>query len=160
MLHPAVGQEIERKFLVDTARWRPAGPGVVFRQGYLSSHPERVVRVRLEGDAGKLTIKGPTRGVTRTELEYEISRADAEALLALCERPLIDKVRHAEQHGGKTWEIDVFHGENEGLVIAELELGSEDEPFAAPPWATEEVSHDPRYFNASLVKAPYRTWRT
>jgi adenylate cyclase len=154
-----VAQEIERKFLVDTARWRPAGAGVVFRQGYLSSHPERVVRVRIEGGAAKLTIKGPTAGVVRTEIEYPIPLADAETLLALCERPLIDKVRHTEQHGGKTWEIDVFHGENEGLVIAEVELASEDEPIAVPPWAIEEVSHDPRYFNAALVAAPYNTWR-
>jgi len=155
-----VGQEIERKFLVDVARWRPAGAGVAFRQGYLSSHPERTVRVRLEGDAGKLTIKGKTSGVSRLELEYAIPRADAEQLLALCERPLIEKVRHTEEHAGKTWEIDVFGGENEGLVVAELELASEDEPFERPPWALEEVSHDPRYYNASLVRAPYRTWRT
>ena len=154
-----MAQEIERKFLVDTARWRPAGPGIALRQGYLSSQPERTVRVRLEGGAGKLTIKGITTGVTRTELEYEIPAADAEQLLALCERPLIEKVRHTEQHEGKTWEIDVFGGENEGLVMAELELGSEDEPFTAPPWAIEEVSHDPRYYNANLGKAPYRTWK-
>lgn len=154
-----MGHEIERKFLVDTARWRPAGPGVVFRQGYLSTHPERTVRVRIEGDAGKLTIKGQTAGISRLELEYPIPLADAEQLLALCERPLIEKVRHTELHAGKTWEIDVFGGDNEGLVVAELELPSEDEPYAAPPWVTEEVSHDPRYYNASLVRAPYRTWR-
>ena len=154
-----MGQEIERKFLVDAARWRPAGAGVAFRQGYLSSHPERVVRVRLEGDAAKLTIKGITTGVSRAEFEYDLPRADAAPLLALCERPLIEKIRHTEEHAGKTWQIDVFGGENEGLVIAELELASEDEPFAAPPWAVREVSHDPRYYNASLVKAPYRTWK-
>jgi adenylate cyclase len=154
-----MGQEIERKFLVDTARWHPAGDGVAYRQGYLSSHPERVVRVRLEGEAGKLTIKGPTAGVTRVELEYDVPRADAEQLLELCERPLIEKVRHTEEHGGKTWEIDVFAGDNEGLVVAEIELSSESETFERPPWATEEVSHDPRYYNARLVKAPYRTWR-
>lgn len=155
---PREPREIERKFLVDLARWRPAGAGVVLRQGYLSSHPERTVRVRLEGEAGKLTIKGLTTGVTRAEYEYAIPAADATALLALCERPLIEKVRHTEEHERKTWEIDVFHGDNEGLVIAELELASEDEPFAVPPWAIEEVSHDPRYYNANLVKAPYRTW--
>lgn len=154
-----MAQEIERKFLVDVARWRPAGAGVAFRQGYLSSHPERTVRVRREGDGAKLTIKGLTSGVSRLELEYAIPAADAEQLLALCERPLIEKVRHTEQHEGKTWEIDVFGGENEGLVVAELELGSEDEPFTRPPWAIREVSDDPRYYNASLVRAPYRTWR-
>ena len=153
-----MGHEIERKFLVDTARWHPAGTGVTYRQGYLSSHPERVVRVRLEGDASKLTIKGPTTGVTRVELEYDIPLKDAEQLLELCERPLIEKVRHTEEHGGKTWEIDVFGGDNEGLIVAEIELESEDEAFTAPPWATAEVSHDPRYYNANLVKAPYRTW--
>ncbi|HWU89424.1 MAG TPA: CYTH domain-containing protein [Kofleriaceae bacterium] len=151
--------EIERKFLVDTARWRPAGAGVALRQGYLSSLPERTVRVRLEGDAGTLTIKGLTTGVTRVEFEYAIPAADAAALLALCERPLIEKVRHTVVHEGKTWQVDVFHGDNEGLVLAELELASEDEPFAMPPWATEEVSHDPRYYNANLTRAPYRSWR-
>jgi adenylate cyclase len=154
-----MGQEIERKFLVDTARWRPAGTGVAYRQGYLSSHRERVVRVRLEGEAGKLTIKGTNTGVSRLEFEYDVPREDAELLLALCERPLIEKVRHTEEHGGKTWEIDVFSGDNEGLIIAEIELSSEAEAFTAPPWATEEVSHDPRYYNANLIKAPYRTWR-
>jgi adenylate cyclase len=154
-----MAQEIERKFLVDAARWRPSGPGVTFRQGYLSSQPERTVRVRLEGDAAKLTIKGISTGISRLELEYPIPRADAEQLLALCERPLIDKVRHTEQHGGKTWEIDVFAGDNEGLVLAELELTSEDESFTTPPWVTEEVSGDPRYYNANLIKAPYRSWR-
>lgn len=154
-----MGREIERKFLIDVARWRPAGAGVPFRQGYLSSHPERTVRVRLEGSAGKLTVKGKTAGVSRLELEYEIPTDDAEQLLALCERPLIEKVRHTEEHAGKTWQIDVFGGENEGLVVAELELLSEDEPFTAPPWVREEVSHDPRYYNANLGKAPYRTWK-
>src|SRR5262245_967256 len=113
-----MAREIERKFLVDVARWRPAGAGVAFRQGYLSSHPERTVRVRIEGDAGKLPSKGMTAGVSRLELEYAIPLADAEQLIALCERPLIDKVRHTERHEGKIWEIDVFGGENAGLVVA------------------------------------------
>lgn len=154
-----MGSEIERKFLVDPA-WRPPGEGVRFTQGYLSSAPERVVRVRLEGETAKLTIKGKTRGVTRDEFEYEIPASDAPALLALCEQPVIEKHRHRIDFDGKTWEVDVFHGDNDGLVVAELELASETEPFAVPPWAIEEVSHDPRYYNANLQKHPYRTWNT
>jgi adenylate cyclase len=153
--------EIERKFLVDVARWQPGDEGTAFEQGYLSSHKERTVRVRIEGTRATLTIKGLTTGVTRAEYEYEIPVDDAAVMLRdLCERPLISKRRHLERYEGKTWEIDVFHGDNEGLVIAEIELTSESEPFAVPPWAIEEVSHDPRYYNANLVRAPYRTWST
>jgi adenylate cyclase len=152
--------EIERKFLVKPGAWTPQGPGTPFRQGYLSSQKDRVVRVRLAGGAGTLTIKGPTAGISRAEFEYPIPAADAAALLdALCERPLIEKVRHVERHGGKTWEIDVFLGDNAGLTVAELELSSEDEPFERPAWLGEEVSADPRYANASLVARPYRTWK-
>lgn len=153
-----MGSEIERKFLVDPA-WRPPGEGVQLTQGYLSTTPERTVRVRLEGDAAKLTIKGKTVGVTRAEFEYDIPAADAPALLALCEQPVIEKHRYEVEHDGKRWEVDVFHGANDGLVVAELELASETEPFAVPPWAIEEVSHDPRYYNANLQRHPYRTWK-
>lgn len=153
-----MGTEIERKFLVDPS-WQPPGEGVAFEQGYLSSVPARVVRVRIEGTAAKLTIKGPTAGVRRTEYEYPIPVEDAAAMLReLCEQPIIAKRRHVVEHAGKRWEVDVFAGDNAGLVVAELELASEDEPFARPPWLREEVSHDPRYYNANLVKAPYRTW--
>jgi len=155
-----LGREIERKFLVRPGAWTPRGAGTPYRQGYLSSSKERVVRVRVAGDAGTLTIKGPPSGITRSEFEYAIPVADAAAMLdALCERPLIEKQRHLERHGGKEWEIDVFLGENEGLVVAELELGAEDEPFERPAWLGEEVSADPRYANASLVARPYRSWR-
>lgn len=154
-----MGKEIERKFVVDTAAWRPQGAGTHFKQGYLNSQKERVVRVRIEGDRAKLTIKGPSVGVTRSEFEYAIPVEDAALLLDnLCEQPLIDKHRHKEQHGGKTWEIDVFHGDNEGLVVAEIELASEDEAFAAPAWAVREVSSDPRYFNSNLLKNPFKNW--
>lgn len=154
-----MGHEIERKFLVDVAAWTPRDAGTHLVQGYLCSHPERVVRVRREGDRAKLTIKGKTVGVTRTELEYDIPLSDAEVMLAsLCERPLIDKTRHREDHGGTIWEIDVFHGDNAGLVIAEVELPSEDAAFVRPAWATREVSDDPRYYNANLLAAPYSTW--
>jgi adenylate cyclase len=153
-----MGSEIERKYLVDVGRWTPRGPGVLYRQGYLSSHKERVVRVRLHGSTAKLTIKGATQGVTRAEYEYDLPFADAIELLALCERPLIEKTRHVEDHGGMTWEIDVFHGDNEGLVMAEVELSSESQAIEIPVWATREVSDDSRYYNSNLIAHPYRTW--
>jgi CYTH domain-containing protein len=154
-----MGREIERKFLVRREAWTPAGPGTPFRQGYLSSAKERVVRVRIAGERAFLTVKGPTVGLTRAEFEYAIPVEDAAAMLdGLCERPLVEKERHVEVHGGKRWELDVFHGENEGLVVAELELASEDEPFAAPAWVGEEVSHDPRYANANLARLPFSRW--
>ena len=151
--------EIERKYLVDVSIWRPAGAGVAMRQGYLSSVPERVVRVRVEADRAYLTIKGATRGISRVELEYDLPVADAHQLLdELCERPLIEKTRYREVHGARTWEIDVFAGDNAGLVLAEVELASEDERVEPPPWATTEVSHDPRYYNVNLAKRPFSTW--
>ncbi len=154
-----MGKEIERKFLVDTAAWMPQGAGVHFKQGYLNSQKERVVRVRIEGEQAKLTIKGISVGMTRSEFEYAIPLDDAAVLLdQLCEQPLIDKHRHKEVHGGKLWEVDVFHGDNEGLVVAEIELGAEDEPFEQPAWAVREVSSDPRYFNSNLLKNPFKRW--
>jgi adenylate cyclase len=156
-----MGKEIERKYLVRKGVWNPQDSGTHFKQGYLNSQKERVVRVRIEGTTAKLTIKGLTTGATRSEFEYLIPIGDAEVLLDhLCEQPLIDKHRHLEHHGGHTWEVDVFHGENEGLIVAEVELASEGEAIALPPWAGEEVTHDPRYFNSNLLKNPYRAWRT
>lgn len=155
-----MGKEIERKFLVNTDAWVPADPGTHFTQGYLNSQKERVVRVRIEGAFAKLTIKGITKGLTRSEFEYAIPVADAEVMLAhLCEHPLIDKHRHVELHGGLRWEIDVFHGDNDGLVIAEVELPSEDTTFEKPMWAGDDVSNDPKYFNSNLLTQPYSTWR-
>jgi adenylate cyclase len=154
-----MGREIERKYLVDLDVWKPRDEGTRFKQGYLSTQSERVVRVRVEGDRARLTIKGATAGVTRLEFEYGIPLEDAAVLLDdLCVQPLIDKHRHKELHHGKTWEIDVFHGDNDGLVVAEIELGSEDEQFVIPDWAIAEVSGDPRYYNANLQKHPYKTW--
>ena len=154
-----MAKEIERKFLVKLAAWTPQSGGKYYKQGYLNSQKERVVRVRIAGDKGQLTIKGITTGVTRAEFEYPISIEDAGLMLDnLCEKPLIEKHRHKEVHGGKTWEIDVFHGDNEGLVVAEIELGSEDEAFERPTWLGEEVSSDPRYFNSNLLKNPYKGW--
>jgi adenylate cyclase len=155
-----MGKEIERKFRVNTNAWVPQDPGMHFKQGYLNSQKERVVRVRIEGARAKLTIKGITTGVTRSEFEYTIPVDDAATMLEhICEQPLIDKHRHVEIHGGRTWEIDVFHGDNDGLVIAEVELPSEDAPLELPPWIGDEVSSDPRYFNSNLLKQPYKTWR-
>ncbi len=154
-----MGKEIERKFLVDMTKWTPQGVGTHFKQGYLNSQKERVVRVRIEGDRARLTIKGVSVGVTRSEFEYPIPVEDARILLdTLCEQPLIDKHRHKEVHGGKTWEIDVFHGDNEGLVVAEIELAAEDEAFEVPAWAVREVSSDARYFNANLLRHPFKDW--
>lgn len=153
-----MGSEIERKYLVDLAQWKPRNAGTLYRQGYLSSHAERVVRVRIAGEAGVITIKGPNKGVTRAEFEYPIPLADATELLAMCETPLVEKTRHAEEHGGMTWEIDVFHGANAGLVIAEVELTSETQRVEVPVWAIREVSDDPRYYNSNLIKHPFSTW--
>ena len=150
--------EIERKYLVDLTRWTPQNAGTLYRQGYLNSHKDRVVRVRIQGAAAKLTIKGPTQGVTRAEFEYDLPLADAADLLALCEQPLIEKTRHAEDHHEMRWEIDVFHGANQGLVIAEVELTSETQHVTIPAWAVREVSDDPRYYNSNLIAHPYQSW--
>jgi adenylate cyclase len=155
-----MGKEIERKFLVKPGAWTPSDPGTHFKQGYLSSRKERVVRVRIEGSIAKLTIKGPNRGAVRSEFEYPLPVDDAAILLdELCEQPLIDKHRHLEQVAGRTWEIDVFHGDNDGLVVAEVELPTEDAPLELPSWAGDEVTGDPRYFNSNLIEHPFRTWR-
>lgn len=154
-----MSREIERKFLVTGAGWKPPAPGVRFRQGYLSTDKARTVRVRLEGDRGVLTVKGLTRGVTRLEFEYVIPAADAVRMLdELCERPLIEKTRYRIPVGRHTWEVDEFHGDNDGLIVAEIELATADEPFDRPSWIGREVSDDPRYFNANLVAHPYRSW--
>ena len=152
--------EIERKFLVIGDSWRQGAAGIQFRQGYLCTDPERTVRVRLAGEAGTLTIKGKTEGISRAEFEYLIPADEAAELLdRLCLRPLIEKTRFRVEHAGRTWEIDEFFGVNEGLVLAEVELESADAQPELPPWAGQEVSDDPRYYNASLVQYPFSTWR-
>jgi CYTH domain-containing protein len=151
--------EIERKYLVNVELWRPLGSGTLYRQGYLSSNRERVVRVRIVGDHGFLTVKGATSGISRLEFEYPIPREDAAIILdELCERPLIVKTRHREVFAGRAWEIDVFHGDNDGLVVAEIEVASPVESIGLPPWVGAEVSNDPRYFNSNLVAHPYKHW--
>lgn len=151
--------EIERKFLIKDDSWRAGSRGLRYVQGYISSRPERTVRVRLVGERGFLTVKGKTRGTARSEFEYEIPAVDAEQMLfELCEKPLIEKTRYEIEHGGMTWEVDEFLGENEGLIIAELELEREDQAIGKPDWVGQEVTGDPKYFNSSLVKAPFRSW--
>jgi adenylate cyclase len=150
--------EIERKFLVAGNAWQQA-PGVVYRQGYLNRDKARTVRVRVAGDAAFLTVKGISRGATRAEFEYAIPLADAQQLLTLCDGPLIEKTRYVIPYQGTTWEVDEFGGDNAGLVVAEVELLSEDQPFARPPWLGAEVTQDARYFNSSLASVPYGQWR-
>lgn len=154
-----MGREIERKFLVSGDAWRQGAKGTSFRQGYLSSAPERTVRVRSDGLKGYLTVKGRTVGAAREEYEYEIPSAEAAEMLdRLCERPLIEKTRYAILFAGFTWEIDEFGGDNHGLIVAEVELASEGQMIALPPWAGREVTGDPRYYNSNLALRPYRTW--
>ena len=151
--------EIERKFLVTPGAWQQA-PGVLYRQGYLNRDKTRTVRVRVAGDVAFLTIKGVSVGATRAEFEYPIPLPDAQALLALCDGPLIEKTRHVLTYEDTTWEVDVFAGDNAGLVVAEVELTAEDQPFARPDWLGEEVTHDARYFNSNLATQPYCLWGT
>ena len=152
-------QEIERKFLVRGNGWRDHGAGVPYRQGYLSTVAERTVRVRLIRDKGWLTIKGITVGATRAEYEYEIPADEAgEMLDVLCERPLIEKTRYRIEHQGLIWEVDEFDGDNAGLIIAEVELEEENQTVVLPDWIGEEVTDDPRYYNANLIANPYTTW--
>ncbi|MDJ0962277.1 MAG: CYTH domain-containing protein [Acidimicrobiia bacterium] len=154
-----MGTEIERKYLVVGDAWRALGQGMTFRQGYLSTVKERTVRVRVVGDVGTLTIKGLTVGTTRAEYEYPIPVDDANQMLdTLCEEPVIDKTRFIVEHDGMTWEIDEFDGANAGLIVAEVELDSEDQTIELPEWIGDEVSHDPRYFNANLIAHPYTEW--
>lgn len=154
-----MSREIERKYLVVGEAWRSPGTAIRLRQGYLSTVKERTVRVRVAGDAGYLTVKGITRGATRTEFDYEIPVADADLMLdELCERPLIEKTRHLVVHGDRNWEIDEFGGVNTGLVVAEVELEDEAQSIDLPAWVGDEVTADPRYFNSNLIAHPYSRW--
>jgi len=154
-----MGVEIERKFLLANDGWRGQGTPVLMRQGYLVADPVRTVRVRIEGDQGVLTIKSKSEGASRGEWEYPIPVADAAELLdRLCDGGLVEKVRHRIPLGGHVWEVDEFQGRNAGLVVAEIELGSEDEAFEKPDWIGQEVTGDVRYYNSQLMRKPYRDW--
>jgi CYTH domain-containing protein len=153
-----MAKEIERKFLVSDESWRAGASGCRYIQGYLSRDPERIVRVRQAGSSAYITIKGLAHGTTRQEFEYPIPFSDAEELMEICLRPLIEKTRYVVEYGGKRWEVDEFHGVNKGLVLAEIELSREDEAVDLPPWIGKEVSRDSRYFNAYLTEHPYTQW--
>ena len=154
-----MGIEIERKFLVTGDAWRAAATAHTrFSQGYLSRDPARTVRVRIAGEAAFLTIKGATHGATRAEFEYPLPLADAQQLLAMCDGPVVEKVRHLCPHEGMTWEVDEFLGANAGLVLAEIELDAEGQAFARPAWLSTEVTGDARYVNANLAVNPFSRW--
>ncbi|GAB4196170.1 MAG: CYTH domain-containing protein [Coleofasciculaceae cyanobacterium] len=151
--------EIERKFLVKGDEWRSLATGIVYRQGYLSTKKDCSVRVRLVADRGYLTIKGLTQGFSRAEYEYVIPAEDAREMLDnLCVSPLIEKTRYKIDYAGLTWEVDEFAGENQGLIIAEVELPEENHQIELPNWIDKEVSDDPRYYNVNLIQHPYSHW--
>jgi len=151
--------EIERKFTVDTNMWSASELGVDIQQGYLSLDIDRTVRVRIHGASAFITVKGITKGIAREEYEYAIPLEDAKRMLdSLCLPGVIRKTRYVEIYFNKSWEIDVFDGDNKGLIVAEIELESSNEEFELPPFLGNEVSDDPRYFNSSLITYPYSNW--
>ena len=156
-----MAQEIERKFLV-AGDFRPfVRKAIRITQGYLSSAPERTVRVRIKGEKGFITIKGKASesGASRFEWEKEIPVDEVRELLKICEPGVIDKTRYLVDVGNHTFEVDEFYGDNEGLTVAEVELGSEDEAFEKPSWLGEEVTGDAKYYNSMLMKNPYKNWK-
>ena len=153
--------EIERKYLVELEAWQEAKINAKhshISQGYLSLEAERTVRVRIKKERASLTIKGKTQGVSRLEFEYEIPIEDGLALLKICQGSIIEKKRFILEYDNLVWEVDEFEGDNAGLIVAEVELESEDQVFALPPWIKEEVSEDSRYYNANLVQHPFKDW--
>ena len=156
-----MAREIERKFLVTGDGWKDSvSRSIDYRQGYLASDAQCSVRIRVSDRHAHLNIKSATLGIERLEYEYEIPLHDAHEMLdRLAVGPLIEKTRHYVAFGRHTWEVDVFAGDNAGLVVAEIELADADEGFERPDWVGEEVSHDPRYYNVCLVQNPYSNWR-
>jgi adenylate cyclase len=153
-----MGIEIEKKFLVTTLP-PDLPPGIEICQGYLVNTPEKVVRIRIKGDKGVLTIKGKPKDLVRPEFEYAVPQTDAREMLdRFCDGRIVEKTRHTCLHQGMTWVIDRFSGASQGLVVAEIELSYPEQPFSLPPWAGPEVTDDPRYLNASLAEHPYSLW--
>jgi adenylate cyclase len=156
-----VKQEIEHKYLVRKDLWYAVQKpeGVDIRQGYLLTDPDKTIRIRISGKDGFLTIKGASENASRAEYEYSIPLAEAEELLQLCTSHVIEKVRYRMEHAGKIWEVDEFFGENEGLILAEIELRFTEEKYEKPAWVGEEVTSDPRYYNAYLAQQPFLGWQ-
>lgn len=150
--------EIERKFLLKNDNWREGAVGVHYKQAYLNEKGDNTVRVRIEGDKAKLTIKGKSSNISRLEFEYDIPMEDAEALFTLAKTPIVEKYRYKIMYAGNCWEVDEFLGLNRGLVVAEIELESETQSFEKPDWIGIEVSGDKRYTNANLARKPYCEW--
>jgi len=155
-----MAQEIEKKFLIKGDFKPSVSKQMRITQGYLSSVPERTVRVRVKGDKGFITIKGigNKSGASRYEWEKEIPVSEVNELLEICEPGVIDKTRYQVNHDGLTFEVDEFYGDNEGLTVAEVELSSEDQQFTKPEWLGEEVTGDVKYYNSMLMKNPYKNW--
>jgi len=155
-----MGIEIERKFLLKNENWKQTvSSSARIKQGYLAGSDKSSVRIRIEGDKANINIKSMTLAITRQEYEYSIPMADAEKLLQdLCEQPQIEKIRYIVEHEDHKWEIDVFAGDNNGLIVAEIELQNENEIFAIPEWIGDEVSEQLKYYNVNLIKYPFSSW--
>ena len=154
-----MGVEIERKFIVDNNKLPHLTNGYTIKQGYIQTVDHTTVRVRIRDKEAFLTIKGKSKGATRLEFEYPVPLHDANDMInKLCQKSLIDKTRYLVDHEGHTWEVDIFEGKNKGLIVAEIELKSEDESFSLPGWVTKEVTDDIRYFNSNLITHPYIHW--
>ena len=153
-----MGIEIERKFLLLNDAWRSLGTPVHYAQGYLVADGERTVRVRVAGTVGFITIKGRSEGISRKEFEYQIPVNEAVELMDLCVASIVEKYRTKILFEGKLWEIDEFEGDNKGLIMAEIELNSEDEIFVVPPWISKEVTGDYHYYNSYLARIPFQNW--
>jgi len=153
-------KEIERKFLVKSFEYRELGKKIYFQQGYIFIGTDKIVRVRTEGEKAVITIKSSTSGISRNEYEYEIPSKDAlEILQHICIKPIIEKYRYHVEYEKFVWEVDEFMGENKGLIIAEIELESENQEFSIPEWIGHEVTGDPKFYNANLVKFPFDKWK-
>lgn len=152
--------EIERKFLLKTNDWRKeVSYSHRIRQGYMGEIDKASVRVRIQGEKANINIKSATLSITRLEYEYDIPLTEAEEMLEqLCKQPQVNKTRFIVEQAPHKWEIDEFYGDNEGLLVAEIELNDEDEVFEKPAWLGEEVTHDPKYYNVNLIKHPYKNW--